>query len=221
MIDLDAVAQADSGSRFDRLVALLIGCVALLATVAAVFQVAAVGEQGRSQMVAARLIADITARQTATSELSRFEFQIAQRGSLLGSIGAARGITGLETFDEAAVAVADAELVVAQGVLSLMDRMARPPRVDGPVDAYARELLGSTDARIVALVEEQAMRADAAQAAGARGSLAVVGLSFAAIAAVMAGLAGILGDGRAGRPTLAAGYVAATATVVSILLAAR
>ena len=218
MIDLEAVAKTETGSWFDRLVAVLIGCVALLATILAIIQVAGSGQESRAQMSAARLIAQIDARNTSSTELLRLQVQAAQRGAHLGALGGTRGIAALASGDELELAQADAQLAAAQRLIDLAPVLGQPTE-DGPLDGYAREMLTATIADVQALAVEQARQADVAEAAGHRVGMSVLGLSLAALVGVLAGLAGIFGDSRAGRLTLVTGSGAAVLCLGALLLA--
>jgi hypothetical protein len=221
VIDLDSVAKTHTGTGFDKLVALLIGLVALLAAVLAVVQVNASGEQARAQMQASRLIAQIDVRNAGATELGRLQLQAAQRAAQVGNVGGSRGMAGIEAGDEAALAVATAELTAAGRLGEVAMRLGQPPAEDGPVDAYARQVLSSTIEDVATLGAEQIVQADLADAASNRGGMAVLGLSFVALAGVLAGLAGILGDGRGGRLTLLTGYLAWLLALAALLLSLR
>jgi hypothetical protein len=130
-------------------------------------------------------------------------------------------MAGIESGNEIAVAVGTAELAAAGRLGDVAKRIGRPPAADGPVDAYAREILSSTIEEVAALGEEQIVQADLADATSKRGGMAVLGLSFVALAGVLAGLAGILGDGRAGRLTLLTGYVAWSLSLIALLVPLR
>lgn len=217
MIDLESATQTLGGTWFDRLVALLIGLVALFAATQAAVQVTVSGQEARALMTAARLISQIDARNASTSELLRLQLQGAQRGAHLGTIGGTRGIGAITSGDVLSTAIADAELAAAQRIIEISLRLGRPPDEGGPVDRYARELLAASMTDIQALADEQAAQADRAEVAGNRGVMAVLGLSLAALAGVLAGLAGILGDSRAGRLTLLSGYLAGGLVLAALL----
>lgn len=221
MIDLESATQTHAGTWFDRLVALLIGLVALLAATQAAVQVDVSGQEARALMTAARLISQIDARNASTSELLGLQLQSAQRAAHLGTIGGTRGMAAITAGDEFATAVADAELAAAQRIIEIGLGLGRPPAESGPVDRYARELLAASMADIQALADEQAAQADRAEVAGNRGVMAVLGLSLAALSGVLAGLAGILGDSRAGRLTLLSGYLAGGFVLAALLSSLR
>jgi hypothetical protein len=215
------VAQTHPGTGFDKLVALLIGLVALLAAALAIVQVTASGEQARAQMEASRLIAQFDVRNAGATELGRLQLQAAQRAAQVGNVGGSRAMAGIESGDEAALAVGTAELAAAGRLGDVAMRLGRRPAAEGPVDAYAREILSSTIEDVATLGDEQIVQADLADAASKRGGMAVLGLSFVALAGVLAGLAGILGEGRAGRLTLLTGYVAWSLSLIALLASLR
>jgi hypothetical protein len=219
MIDLDHAARTRTGSRFDQVVGLLIGCVALLAAVLALVQVVAAGDGTRAQMHTARLISQVATRHASSTELLRLQLEAAERAAHLGAVGGNRAITGVATGDEAEVAIGKAELAAADKVNQLAVNLGQVSADDGPLDAYSRSLLASTAAETDLLAARQFEEARLAQVAGARSGTAVVGLSLVALAGVLAGLAGILGEARVGRFTLLAGWVAWSLALGAAVLA--
>jgi hypothetical protein len=207
VIDLDAVAQTREGSRFDKAVALLIGLVAVLASVLAVLQVSTSSDENRAHAMAARLTSEVTTNLSASAALSEMRLQSAQRAYLLGLEASSRQIVALTDGDAAGQAVGAAELVASERLVGVADRMAMLPRRDGPVDPYVRSVLASQQADQEALTAEQNRQVDLAIVASARVGLVVVGLSLVALAGVLGGLAALLRGGRAGRGTLLAAYV--------------
>jgi hypothetical protein len=221
MIDPDALAQTKEGSRFDKVVALLIGLVAVLASILAVMQVGRSAEEARAHAMAARLTSEVTTRMAASSALGELRLQSAQRAFVMGMEGISRQIVALGEGDEAGQAIGGAEFAASERLVGVADRMARLPARDGPLDPYVREMLASRQADQVALTEEQNRQVDLAAEASGRNAIVIVGLSLVALAGVLGGLSALLRSGRAGRGTLLAGFVvlgtAAVAGVVSIL----
>ena len=201
---------------FERVSALLIGTVAVLAAVLAVEQSIQSYAGDRAQQEASRLAADASAKVSATSLEGAFEPRALQDSIVLALEGLNRQITALPAGDEAQSAVGTAQVNASDRLSAAVSDSARTATGD-VVDAYLRGLLATTTDALVAEVAEQNRQVDLANDAGNRSGRAVLGLSFAALAGVMIGLAAVLRSGAAGWTTLIAALaVVALAGVAAV-----
>lgn len=221
MIDLEAVTETRGGSRYELVVALLIGLVALSAATLAVMQVQHSADETRAHLMASRLASDITTRITASTDLFRAKLLSMQMAAMGAMGGVSRQIVNFSTSDPAQEALGGAEYEAYSRLILIADAMTQIPSVDGPLDSYALSVISTTDERLTELTGDQNDQADAAELAGERGNLVVLGLSLVALAAVLAGLAAVLGEGWSGRLIVVLGYatiaVAVTIGAASLL----
>lgn len=221
MIDLEAVTETRGGSRYELVVALLIGLVALSAATLAVMQVQHSADETRAHLMASRLASDITTRITASTDLFRAKLLSMQMAAMGAMGGVSRQIVNFSTSDPAQEALGGAEYEAYSRLILIADAMTQIPSADGPLDSYALSVISTTDERLTELTGDQNDQADAAELAGERGNLVVLGLSLVALAAVLAGLAAVLGEGWSGRLIVVLGYatiaVAVTIGAASLL----
>lgn len=202
--------------RFDRVAAILIGLVAIIAAVFAVEQAWFGLEGQRASINAARLSADAAAKLAASSRLVDTTVVAQQRWVLLGMEGLSRQITGSTAGDDITVAVGAAQQAASESYRTAIDETVAST-VHG-VDPYMTSLLSATNDSIAAQVQEQNAEVDAASEAGTRGQRAVLGLSITTLAGVLAGVAAVLGAGKAGWSTLFAAWLAAGLAAVMTLM---
>ena len=216
MTDGGPASKTWGDTWFDRVSALLIGTIAVLAAVLAVEQAAQGYAGDRAQQQASRLAADASARVSATSLEGAFEPRALQDAIVLAIQGTSRELAALPVGDEVQSAVGAAQ-VSASDRLSTAVSDSAGTATSAVLDAYVRGLLAATTADLVAEVAEQGHQVDLAAAAGNRSGRAVLGLSFAALAGVMIGLAAVLRAGVAGWTTLIVALaVAALAGIAAI-----
>jgi hypothetical protein len=216
LIEPEVATRWRSQAAYDRVAALLIGIVAVLAAVFAVQQAHAGLEGTRAQLQAARLGTDAAASLSASSLAQTAGPRARQDALILGMEAVGRQLQGTMAGDEAAVAVGTAQQAA-------MDRLnAAIVETEGtsggrPVDAYAARLVTATLEAISAQVEEQGRQVDLAAEAGARELRSVLGLSLIALAGVLAGIAAVMGRRRAGWALLAVAWVVCgTAAVTAV-----
>ena len=219
MIAPDAAAELEAERRFDRLAAVLIGAIAVLAAALALIQIATGQAAGRAQLQAARLTADLSARIETSSIGLGTGMGFAQAALTLELQGTGRQIAGLQAGDEAAVAVGQTE---RQAAAELGKALTATSATTGasPVDPYTAGLLRATTADLLAELAEQNRQVDLASDASSRNSRSILGLSFLALAGVLTGLAAVLREGRAGWVALSvAGAMTCAAGVVAVMAA--
>jgi len=213
----DTAAELKAERRFDRLAAVLIGAIAVLAAVLAVIQIATGQAAGRAQLQAARLTADLSARIETSSIGQGTGIGFTQTILTLEIQGTGRQIAGVKAGDKGAVAVGATE---RQAGADLGKVLAATSATTGgsPVDAYTAGLLRATTADLLAELAEQNRQVDLGNDASSRNSKSILGLSFLALAGVLTGLAAVLREGRAGWVALGfAGAMAGAAGVVAVL----
>jgi hypothetical protein len=216
MIEPEAATRWRSQAAYDRLAAVLIGIIAILAAVFAVQQ-AHEGLAGtRAQVEGARLAADAAARIGASSTATAAGLRAQQDVLLVGLGGTSRQLQALIAADEGASAVGAAHASAAERFASAVTETIATTGGE-PVDGYTAGLINATTGEIVALVEEQNRQVDLAIEAGGHQLVAVLGLSLVALAGVLAGIAAVLGRGRAGWLLLAIAWVVALVASVPAL----
>jgi hypothetical protein len=219
-VDYDALKETGSGGRFERLTALLIGLVAIVAAVLVVIQTTASLDEARNNAVARRLASELTTRLIAGSSLASYGGIHGQRALMVTMEGNSRALVALGTGNAGQQAIGDAETVAGNRLTSIALAMGATPDEDSPLDPYARAMLASIQEELFAILERQNAAADAAVIASDRSSRAVMGLSLIALAGVMAGLAAVVGPGRAGRALLLLGWTCAFGAI-GLLAVAR
>lgn len=219
MIDFEAIKETTDGTRFDRLTALLIGTIAVLAACLAVVQMAQSQAEGRANILTSRITVDLSGRLSASADQETFMIGSSQRAIQLEIDGTSRQIVALDTGDAAADGIGKSDVNAGERLLAIAAEMGTPPAESGPIDAYARHLLVATGEALNAEVTEQNRLVDVANDASNRSSMAVLGLSMVALAGVLVGLAAVVGEGRAGRLTLLMAYLGASAALISLVRA--
>ena len=219
MIDYDSLKETARGQRFDRLVAVLIGLLAVLAAALVVAQTNESLAEARANAQARRLAAELTTRIIAGGGVSNHQIINGQRALLVSIEGTSRGLVGLQAGDLGAQAIGNAEVAAGDRLATIATEMGALPQPGGPLDPYAQDVLATTEDQLRAILAEQNGWADHASAASDRSSRSVMGLSLVALAGVMAGLAAVVGRGRTGRALLLLGYTSAAGAFGLLVLA--
>ena len=220
MIDYDALKETQRGERFDRLTALLIGLIAVLAATLVVVETFESLAEDRANANARRLASELTTRIIASGSLDNHRIVNGQRALAVQMEGNARALVGLQTGDAAEVAIGEAQVAAGQRLAEVAERMGAPPGAESPLDSYARDILGSGMNQLFEVLAEQNHQADLADAASTSSNQAVLGLSVVALAGVLVGLAAVLGSGRAGRVLLLVAWIAAVVAATLLVIAA-
>jgi hypothetical protein len=220
MIDVETAAGANRANWFDRLAAILIGAIAVLAAILAISQTTYGQRQDRAQQQAARLAADISVRSSASQLANNFALGSLQNALVLGMQGTSRALAGLKANDAPSTAVGAAEQTASERLQQMLTDTAATTG-GAPLDAYAAGLLRATTGQLQAEVVEQNAQVDLANDASSRSDNSVLGLSFLALAGVLTGLAAVLGSGRAGWGVLllASGIVVAAGCMAALAFA--
>ncbi len=220
MIDLETVHDTRAGTRFHRAIAILLGCIAVLAATLGAVQLHRSQAETRAATQAARLTADLGAGipvQAMTLAMLGGFVQDAVTRQLEGST---RQYIGAVGADEAAVAAGVAEQLAGERLVEIATVMGATPDASSGLPAYELRLLTLDEASMLREVGEQNRLIDVDVAtASADSGAAVAGLSVLALAGVLVGLASVLGADRAGRATLAMAWTATALAGVLLMTA--
>lgn len=213
MIEPEVASRWRSQASYDRIAAVLIGVIAILAAVFAVQQ-AHEGLAGtRAQVEGARLAADAAARIGASSTADAAGLRAQQDALVVGITGTSRQIEALTAGHEPALAVGAAHVAASQRLGAAVTESIATTGGE-PLDGYTAGLINATNEEIVAIVEEQNRQVDLSIAAGEHQLVAVLGLSLVALAGVLAGIAAVLGRGKAGWLLLLIAWIVAVVAAV-------
>jgi hypothetical protein len=233
VIDYEAVAETRHGDWFDRLTALLIGFLAVLAASLVLVQVDESQAQARANANVSRINSELTTWIIASGSLSNAQLVSVQRANQLGIEGAGRQIVGLGRGDETMQAIGAANFSAGLRLATIAHEMNALSDAASPLDPYALRMLTLpydmtapmvdgvfqlTD-EMKALLAELDQQDLAAADASARSNYAVLGLSVVALSGVFVGLAAVVGSGRAGRLLLVLAWIAGLASVGLLSLA--
>jgi CHASE3 domain sensor protein len=217
VITPEAAIDLRHGERFDLVTALLLGLLAVLASLLAVVQIGTSQQTVRAQQQASRLTVDLLARLEVSGMVQQVTGAQEQAVVALSLEGSSRELAGIIYGDEGAGEIGAAEFAAS---IDLGEALAATARtVSGaPLDAYMAGLIDATIDELTAEVNEQNDQVDLADDADSRNTRSVLGLSFLALAGVLTGLGAVLREGRAGWFALvSAGGMSAAATVMAIL----
>jgi hypothetical protein len=218
--DFKILKATQDGTRFDKVTALVIGSVAILAAILGTFQVQTSQDKNRALQMAARLSVELTEKISGSTQLTTFEYESTQQALALGLAATNRTLAGLDHPEIAAAeeAKGTADSTAADRLVQIATTMALEP-AEGVVDQWTREVLLATPEDWQRLVAEQNRQVDLADVASARSQRSVLGLSFIALAGVMAGLTGVLGEGRNGLIALSGAIAALVAALGALVFA--
>ncbi|HVF13858.1 MAG TPA: hypothetical protein VM942_04615 [Acidimicrobiales bacterium] len=101
-------------------------------------------------------------------------------------------------------ALARAEKAAAERLTLLAETIGETPSLESGVDATTRDVIGTGEAELTAIVEQQNEMLDEATRYGNRSSRAIFALSLVALATVLLGLAAVMGA-RSGAAPLVGG----------------
>ena len=203
MIAPESAADLRAEGRFDLVVAMLIGAIAVLAAILAIVQIDANQAATRANLDAARLAADLSARISVVEQVTDSGLGARQTALLLGIEGVSRQIAGLQNNDDTSTALGKAQASAADKLTAALNETSATTGAK-PVDPYTAGLLAATTQQLEAEVTEQNRQVDLASAATSHEQRAVLGLSLLALAGVLTGLAAVLREGRSGRISLSA-----------------
>jgi hypothetical protein len=220
MIAPDVADDLRHGRRFDLVAALLLGSIAVLASLLAVVQIGTGQQAVRAQAEASRLTADLSARLQVSAMVQQVIASQEQAAVALSIEGSNRALAGLTSGDTSAAEIGAAEFSASTALAEALQATAKT--VSGPpLDTYTAGLIDATIDDLVAEVNLQNVQVDLADDADGRNTRSILGLSFLALAGVLTGLGLVLREGRAGWFALwfaAAMSAAAAATAISAVV---
>lgn len=219
MIDYDTLKETARGRRFDRLVAVLIGALAVLAAALVVVQTNESLAEARANAQTRRLASELTTRIIAGGSLLNHQIINGQRALLVSMEGSSRGLVALQDGDPAGERIGAAQGAAGERLMAIASEMGAIPEPDGPLDPYAQAMLSTTEPQMRTILAEQIGWSEAAADASDRSSRSVMGLSLVALAGVLVGLAAVVGSGRTGRALLVLAYTSAAGAVGLLVLA--
>lgn len=204
--------------QFEVLTTVLIGVVALLASVFAIMQADYGMVSSRAASQAARLEGDASAKLQASALGRDASLRAVQDSLAVQMSGIGLAISGLQAGDPTAQALGQAQ---ADGGKRLQAALEATAQTSGqsPVDPYTAGLLNALDHEIAEQVKRQNDAVDEAADAGARSNRAVLALSLATLGGVLAGIAAVLKAGRPGWITLGVAWGLVLASALAGLLA--
>lgn len=219
MIDIDTVQETEEGTRLDRLTALLIGLIAIVAACLVLVQTVYGLAGSRAGAQATRSAVETATRAHAGNVYLGFGAGSLQEALKLSVEGTSRQIVGLQAGDDSEQARGMADQTAGGRLFNIACQMGADPQVGGPVDPYVRDLVIDSLNRGYLASVEHLRQVASGNDAGDRSGNAVLGLSFAALAGVLVGLSAVLGEGRGGRLMLLMAYLGLAAAVVALLAA--
>jgi hypothetical protein len=216
MIDLDTLHETHHGSRFDRMVALLLGIIAVLAAALGLVQMDASMRESRATAGAARLTAELSAGLPVRGVVDTFGAQAVLAAIREMAQGTAQQLVGLGHDDATMQATGAARQAAGERLMTIAGAMSALPT--GGLPAYELGLVAADDDQLQAqLLEENRLVDEAIPDASNDSARSVAGLSVLALAGVLVGLASVLGADRAGRVTLVVAWVAAGAAAGALV----
>ena len=213
--ELETVPEVES--RFHQSVSVVVGLVAVLASLLAILEADAHRRNDIAGSRATRLSTQIFAETAASSPYFSFRVSTLQDATGLALQGTARtiaafsrpGIQGVEASRAAA------EHAAAKRATAIAHEMGKLPTEKDGVDEATRVAVASTPARLRQIVRRQNEAVDAAERYARRETRAILGLSLSATAAALLGLAGLLGSSRPGRLLLLIALLAMLGAIAS------
>jgi len=193
-------------TRFEQILAVLVGLTAVVAALLATLQLDASRQGDRAAQLSARLPARVFEHIAASTLRSSFHLDSQRDGAGLAVEALGRQLAVLEKggpdFEDA---IGRAHLKAAERAIEAAKAMEKIDPASRGVDRLTREAILATIPQLNALVAEQGRQVDLGDRYSARGSKSVFALSLVAIAAALLGLAAVFRAGAGGRIALAAG----------------
>lgn len=213
--ELETVPEGET--RFHRTISVVVGLVAVLASLLAILEADSHRRNGVASAASARLSSDIFAKTAASTPYFSFRLSSLQDAAGLGLQSAARRLAIFRhpSVRPAETARARAEETASKRAVAVVAAMGRLPTEEDGVDEYTRETMGASLAEDRELVREQNEEVERAERYASRETRAILGLSLAASAAALLGLAGLLGGTRPGRLLLVVALLAITGAIAA------
>jgi len=143
MIDLDTLHETHHGSRFDRMVALLLGIIAVLAAALGLVQMDASMRESRATAGAARLTAELSAGLPVRGVVDTFGAQAVLAAIREMAQGTAQQLVGLGHDDATMQATGAARQAAGERLMTIAGAMSALPT--GGLPAYELGLVAADD----------------------------------------------------------------------------
>jgi hypothetical protein len=195
---------------FERILAVLVGFTALVASLVAVLQVDWGRRSERSSLLAARLPVQIFEGIAASGLRTTFHLRTQQDAIALGLEALARQLASYRypAVGEAERAIGQADLRASEQLRAVASEMAAIDPADRGVDPLTLRALEADIGTLTEASRRQNREADRDDLYGKRQDRTVFALSLVAIAAALLALAGVLRKGAGGRISLGTGALA-------------
>jgi Lhr-like helicase len=213
--EVEHVLETHSG--FNRVVAVMVGIVAVTAALLALLEADSKRRADEASTRGDILASQIFVETAASSMYETFRLTSLQDATAASLQATARLISAFKHPAARAFAVplSEAETAAAKRATAILQVLGRAPTEQSGVDEAARQAIESSVAQEQRLVKTQNGAVGASEHYSGRSERAILGLSLAAIAAAMLGLCGIVGPGRPGRILLLVAIAAALAAIAS------
>ena len=204
--------RARGKSRFERALSIVIGAIAVTASILAVLQQDASRLEERASLAASRLAAEAVYLTGTAFQPEYFNVQALVAGNSFWIEALQRAVAasteGSQDLAAQEFVIAGADEAAAQRITGeggIVAEMVRPPDEASGVDALARSMMAANpEVDPPRIVQEQNRQAADAERYSERGGRTVLALWILALAGVLAGVAGVFRSGPSGRITLGA-----------------
>jgi hypothetical protein len=197
-------------TRFERILALLVGLTGLVASLLATLELDAARRGDRASLLGARLPVQIFEGIASSQLRSDFHLNTQREAAAVGIAALSRQITALQAGEQLAFegAVGRADYAASQRLRAAAREMAAISPESRGVDRHTAATILVTTRALNEQVLVQGKLIDRANRFSNRDGKAVFALSLVAIAAALLGLAAVLKAGPGGRIALTAGALA-------------
>jgi hypothetical protein len=201
-------------SPFERVLAVLVGVTALVASLIAVLQVDWGRKSERSSLLSARLPVQIFEGIAASGNRTTFHLRSTQDAVAFGLEALARQLAAFKFPDvrEAERAIGVADLRASERLRAITGEMASIDLESRGVDSRSVRALTASVAQLQETTRVQNREADRSDVYGDRQDRTVFALSLVAIAGALLALAAVLRKGAGGRISMGAGTLALVAS---------
>ena len=205
-MDVEVAHKTAGKTRFEKALAILIGCTAIMAALLATLEMHSNKRWEQASTKAADLSVELFGKIAASGPVTSAGVS-AQQTALLTSIESTARSSQPQTGElELILGYVDSR--VGARLLKLGEAISAPPDADSGLDPLAREVVTTKLDELSEVSTHQREQVEASERYGSRLSRALFSLSLLALAAVLLGLAAILGAAHGGAITLGAATVA-------------
>lgn len=205
-MDVEVAHKPAGKTRFEKALAILIGCAAIMASLLATLEMHSNKRWEQSSTKAADLSVELFGKIAASGPVTSAGVG-AQQTALLSSIESTAR-SGASQGAELELILAYVDSRVGARLLKLGKAISAPPVADSGLDPVAREVVTTELGDLSEVAIDQREQVEESERYGSRLSRALFSLSLLALAAVLLGLAAVLGAAHGGAITLGAATVA-------------